>query len=231
MNYLSLVQQGMLLTRMGDARLSTPITTFTGAANTEYEMIQWIAQSDVDLQLHRDRWLFMRGSADLTLPIGETSLTPSVAQADIRLIIPAEDYGGRRSIGCYKDTREDESRITFLDYGNWYGNSIGRGAATTRNGRPGQCSELNGKIMFDAVADAPYHITFDYLKRPVRMASEGAVSVIPEDYHMAIVFWAITRYYCLTRDKTTELRSKADLELARCLNRMYAAQLPPFTTG
>lgn len=230
MDYLALVNQGLLLSRVGEARLSEPLTTFAGATGPAYEMIQWIAQADVDVQLLRTHWLFMRDSANLLLPEGQSTLVPALSQSAIRLILPAEDNCGRRTIGCYKDSPADGSRITLVDYEQWYGNSLGRGA-DERTGRPTRYTERNGTLYFDATTDANYQLTFDYLRLPQRMSVTGSESIIPLQHRMAIVWWALARYYCLTRDKTGELRAKCEAELDREMTRMYLAQLPTVTLG
>lgn len=230
MNYLELVQQLLLLSRISEGRLSEPLATFTGASGPEYEAIQWIAQSDADLQLQRNGWLFMRGNADLLLSSGASSLTPVAAQNTIRMILPAEDNAGRRSIGCYANALSDESRVAFIDYECWYGAGLGRGTQQ-RSGRPSCCTNNNGVLLFDAVADANYHITFDYTRHPQRMTLTTSESLIPEEHRMVIVWWALHRYYSLSRDSTGEFRAKCKVEMDRELNRLYAAQLPPFTAG
>lgn len=224
MDYLALVNQGMLLSRVGEARLSEPLTTFAGATGPVYEMIQWIAQADLDLQLARNGWLFMRDSADLLLPEGQSELVPAASLSTIRSIIPAEDDGGRRSIGCYKDSLSDESRITLIDYEAWYGNALG-GVAASRQGRPSRFTERSGKLYFDATADANYKITFDFLRKPTRMTVTTSESVIPVEHRMAIVWWALTRYYCTTRDKAGDFRGRCGVELDREMHRLYGSQL------
>lgn len=230
MNYLELVQQVLLLSRISESRLSEPLSTFTGATGPEYEAIQWVAQADVDLQLHRNGWLFMRGNADLLLSSGASTLTPAAALSTIRMILPAEDCAGRRSIGCYLDSVADESRVAFIDYERWYGSGLGRGTQQ-RSGRPSCCTDNKGVILFDAVADTNYQITFDYTRKPQRMTLATSESLIPEEHRMVIVWWALHRYYCLSRDSTTEFRAKCKVEMDRELNRLYAAQLPPTTSG
>lgn len=230
MTYLELVQWGMLLARNGTDRLSEMPTTFAGATGPWYEMIQWIKRADLDIQLSRNGWLFMRGSADLLLPAGASTLEPTVSQNTIRAMLPAEDCGGRRTIGCYADSLADESAVAFITYEQWYGNRIGRGTQQT-SGRPGRWSERSGKVYFDAVADRDYRITFDYIRQPQAMELVGSVSILPAERHMAIVYWALFHFYALTRDNTTEIRAKLKPELDRELNRLYADHLPPITVG
>lgn len=229
MNYLDLVRSGMLLTRTGEKRLSEPMTSFSGATGPEYEMIQWIAQADVDIQNYRSGWLFMRNSGDIVLNQGETQLVPAAAQNTIRAIVPAEDSAGRRSLGCYRDSLADESRVLFVDYETWYGSRIGAGVV--RDGRPMRCTERAGRLLFDSAADANYHITFDFIRKSQKMTTETSESLVPEEHRMAIVWWALLHYYCLTRDKAQELRAKSEVELHRELTRMFNAQLPPTSTG
>lgn len=224
MDYLALVNQGMLLSRVGEARLSEPMTTFDGATGPAYEMIQWIAQADLDLQLARNGWLFMRDSADLLLPQGQASLVPSASLSTIRSVIPAEDDAGRRSIGCYKDSPSDTSRVNLIDYEAWYGNAIGADALG-RSGRPGRFTERSGNLYFDTTADANYKITFDFLRKPIRMAVASSESVIPVEHRMAIVWWALARYYCTTRERSADFRNRCAVELDREMHRLYGSQL------
>lgn len=228
MNYLALVNQGMLLSRVGEARLSEPVTTFDGATGPLYEMIQWIAQADLDIQRLRTAWLFMRRSADLLLPEGQSQLSPTVSDATIRAILPAEDNRGMRSIGCYRDSLADESRVQFVDYEQWYGNSMGANVAA-RTGRPNRVTERSGTLYFDTTADANYQVRFDYLRQPVQMTTTTSESLIPVEHRMAIVWWALARYYSTTRDKSGEYRAKCKDELDREMSRLYIAQLPPIT--
>lgn len=230
MTYLELVQQVLLLSRISESRLSEPLSSLTGVTGPEYEVTQWVAQSDVDLQLHRNGWLFMRGNADLLLSSGASSLTPAAAQNTIRMILPAEEDNGRRSIGCYLDSLADESRVNFVDYERWYAVGYGRGTLQ-RTGRPAHCANNNGVLLFDAVADENYRITFDYVRQPQRMTLATSESLIPDEHRMVIVWWALHRYYSLTRDSTPEFRAKCKVEMDRELNRLYAAQLPPITAG
>jgi hypothetical protein len=229
-NYLSLVQKMLLLTRASDARISEPLANFDGASGITYEAIQWIADADTDIQRLRDGWRFMRMHADIALASGERSVTPSSALDTISKVIPAEDSGGQRSIGCYLESLADESRVAYLDYEHWYGNGVGRGAQT-RTGRPGRCTIDQGSIMFDTTADQNYQLTFDYVRTAQRMTTVTSESLIPTEHRMAIVWWALLHFYCLTRDKTTEFREKCRLELAREMTRLYNKQLPPITTG
>lgn len=230
MNYLSLVQKMLLLMRASETRLSEPLTTFAGATGVTYEAIQWIADADVDLQRHRDGWRFMRLHADIALATGESSVAPASALDTVSKVIPAEDVGGYRSIGCYLDSLADESRVAYLDYEHWYGNGVGRGVSE-RTGRPGRCTMDQGTLRFDTTADQNYQVTFDYLRTASRMTTATAESLIPDAHRMAIVWWALLHYYCLTRDKTTEFREKCRIELAREMNRLYNKQLPSITTG
>lgn len=230
MTYLELVQHGMLLSRIGDARLDQQPSSFANATGAFYEMIQWIALADIDIQRHRNSWLFMRGSADLLLPSGASTLVPSVSDNTIRAVLPAEDCGGRRSIGVYKDSVADESPVALVDYERWYGNRVGRGTQQT-SGRPSRYTERNGTLLFDSIADQNYRITFDFIRKPTRMPLENSESVIPSDHHMAIVYWAIFHYYTVTRNSTSEDRVKFKAELDREMNRLYNNHLPNVTTA
>lgn len=230
MNYLALVQQLLLLLRATPERVSEPLSSFTGATGLTYEAIQWIAQADVDLQLHRVGWKFMRRQADILLPAGSFSVVPASSLDTIRRIVPSEDACGLRTIGCYLDSVSDESRVEYIDYERWYGMNLGRGASLGQ-GRPGRCTNNAGTLLFDTVADQNYHLTFDYERTAVRMAATSDQSLIPVEHRMAIVWWAVVRYYCLTREKTDRLRERGAGELAREMNRLYTLQLPPITTG
>lgn len=232
MNLLDMTRMGLLLTRASQERPSEPIATTTGLTGVAYEMCQWIIQSDLDIQLSKNGWLYMRGSADLLLPEGATSLLPSASLATVRAVIPAEDNSGRASIGCYRDTVDDESRVSFFPYGIWYGNNMGRGQSLSF-GRPSRCSiNRDGRILFDTTTDSNYHVTFDFMRQPQKMAlSDDQASIIPPEHHMSIVWWAIARYYCTTRDKTDELKRNSGLELVREITRLHSAQLPQYTIG
>lgn len=228
MNYLALVQQLLSLLRASDRRVSEPLTTFTGATGVTYEAIQWIAQADVDLQLHRARWSFMRQQADIALPSGNSSVVLASSLDTIRRLIPAEHCGGR-SIGVYRDSTADETRVAYYDYENWYGLHLGRGNQLG-NGRPGRCTNNAGTLLFDTIADQNYQLTFDYERTAARMTATDSESLIPVEHRMAIVWWALVRYYCTTREKVEALRKSGAIELDREMNRLYTQQLPPITT-
>jgi len=231
-NLLGLVRQALLIARVSKDAPTSPLTSVSAAKGVDYEMMRYIIQSDVDIQSAQRNWLFMRKPASLVLQSGEVSINAPSSLSSLRRVIPAEDSSGVQSIGCYADSVSDETRVVVVPYEMWYGQSIGRGASL-RSGRPASCSIApDGVIHFDKSADRSYQISFDYMRSPAPMQeSDSSTSIIPSDNHMAIVWWALCRYYSASRDKTSEFREKCRIEMERELGRLYATELPEFTTG
>lgn len=87
----------------------------------------------------------------------------------------------------------------------------------------------DNKILFFPVPDGDYPVSVDYYRKPVPLVNGTDVSVIPEEYHEAIVCRALM-FYAHYEEDTYLFQTKL-LEYNQWLNRLSQTQQPQITFG
>lgn len=231
MNYLELVQTTLLLLRAGNERLSAPIESLEGLSGINYEVAQWVKMADRDIQNSRAGWLFLRRSAEVDAPAGQRVIDVRSALTDLASVIPSTGDGDGRFITTYGADRLSEIKCHFIPWEMWRGSVYDRAPFSVSEAPIRFTIQPDGRMVLDPAPTVPRRMLFDYRMMHVPMTDGSSESLIPPQHHMAIVMWAIARYYCLTRDAINELRAKAGMEMEREMQRMYNDQLPEITYG
>lgn len=230
MNYLALCQKVNLILRLGNETPGTEPTTVTAQDGPLYEMVQWVRASHEDICFARTDWNFMRANDTLTFAQGErakdhSAIVAVIADFDRLLPFVTENNG---YIGIVPDgvSQAAEMTVIYVPYQQWQG---AYDAPPIPTGQPTYFTITpEGGIEFDSIPDRAYIVRINYRRAIVQLDDDADEPMFPERYHNAIVWWAILHYYCLTRDKTAELRGRAEGELKREMSKLFNEQLPDF---
>lgn len=231
MDYLALCKKVHLMVRIGEETPGTQPAAVTGQTGVLAEMVQWVTASHDDIcKLHTD-WAFMRGSTSFTLALGDRILTKAEMVAAVPTfgkVAPfVTDNGAFIGITPVADPGAAEEIVEYVPYQEWQG---AYDAPPIQTGRPTHFTIAPDQSMeFSAIPDQAYSVRTNYRKKVVPLAANTDQPMLDEDYHNLIVYWAVVHYYCLSRDKTQELRAKADAGLKRELTKLRNEQLPAFT--
>lgn len=233
MDYLRLAQKVHLILRIGEETPGTQPVNVTGQSGVLAEIVQWVNGAHDDICRSRTQWSFMRSTFSMTLALGDRVIT----KADLELAYP--DYDSVRPYvtnnGAFLGivptgvAGAAEEVVEYVPYQQWQGIYD---AAPLSTGQPTYYTVTpDQSLEFNTIPDRAYTIRGGYDKKVIPLTVNGSLPMFPERYHNVIVWWAIVHYYCVSRDKTQELRAKSDVELKRELSKLYNEQLPDMTIG
>lgn len=237
MNFVELCRRVHLITRIGEEAPGTQPTTVVGVRGVTAEIVQWVAASYDDiLSLHTD-WRFLTSQiATLLVPEGERGLD----LAAVKLQAP-DWYEARPFVGSdyayllirppqgTSDVDSSEQEVRYVDDQAWWGHFD---VAPIPTGQPSFFTvPPTGGILFDTTTDRDYTVRIMYRPNRPHLTADADVPIIPEDYQLVVVWWAIVNYYCVSRDGTGELLQKATKNLRRELTNLRNTQLPSLVSG
>lgn len=231
MNYLALVRKVDLILRIGTETPGTQPSSIALAEGVHAEMVQWVTYAHDDICLMRKNWTFMLGSFDIELGAGDRVISHADMLAEeptfgkITPFVDAERaYLGITAAGV---AGAAEELVEYVPYQYWQG---AYDAAPISTGQPTHFTITpDDGLEFNALADRAYTIRGNFKRKVVPLVADADEPMFDSEYHNAIVWYAIVHYYCPSRDKTMELRQKADIELKREMTKLFNEQLPDFT--
>lgn len=231
MNYLALCKRVDLILRIGTETPGTQPTTVAGQSGTNAEIVQWVAASHDDICRMRTDWAFMRASGNFSLPTADRLITKAEMIAAYATFGKINPFVG--SDGAYLGITPTgvagaaEGVVEYVPWQHWQGNYD---AAPLSTGMPTHFTVAPDQgLEFNALADRDYTIRANFRKKVVPLAADGDLPMFDDDYHGVIAWHAVVHYYCPSRDKTMELRQKADIVYRRELTKMVNEQTPDFT--
>lgn len=216
------------LLRAGEQKLGSSPDTVESQDGINGEIARWVAQADLDIQNDKEAWRFLLREATVSISEGVNQFDPTNFIGDFGGLALADNEGRDRYAMIFRQSRADETPVRYIPWEHWQFGVFDRGERG--QGRPVRMTlRPDGRIQVDPSPDDGYFMRLPYKAAPVRMATNESQSPIPVRHRMAIVWWAIARYYCVTRDGTGEFLVKAQRELDREINRLCQSQLPEFT--
>lgn len=222
MNYLELVQRLRRKCRVAGANPAT----VQGVPNEETaRLADWINEALFQIQSLRQDWPWMRGAASFQTLDGQAEYTlAQIGVADLA------DWD-TRTFRSYKTDAgiKGEVFMTSLVYADWrdlyqYGN------LRTQRTQPLNVTVLpNRGLGLGPTPQAGYTVLGEYWRLPQTLKADTDVPRIPEQYHMAIVYKAMSFYGA--SEAAAEVYQEGEVEYKRMLMRMLARELTPPSLG
>lgn len=227
MNYLELVKATMLLIRAGQSPLESPLDTVDGATGLNFEIASYVAMALRAIEIENPRWKWMIRNQTLIVPAGTDMVDPEAIDGFDEVVL--DGVPGNHSIQWFTELdSSDARRVSYIPWESFNASLFGLlrsdGAPTTFSIDPSE------QIVLSAKSPQQAFLGVRYRRKPQLLLTDNDVPEMPERHHMAIVWWAIARLYCVTRDADS-LMKKADRELNRGMQKMRNSQIDDVFVG
>lgn len=232
MTRLQLCQRLHSLLRSGGGLTGTAPTDTTTQEGKLQEIVNWIDFAYQDIQNDQDEWAFRSKQGTYNTTSGTRTFAISGSVADYDALQPSRAQYERRFILCHLTSAgvSNQTNVYYIPYEDFQQGHYDRGVISS--GKPQYFTiRPDGQMTVYPNPDDTYTLTFDYRRTLHAMTADADEPILPEKYQMAIVWWAVCRYYCTTRDGTGEFLQKSDREMKREMRKLYAEQLPEMTLG
>lgn len=200
----------------------------TSTVNQSGEMLRvvnWVKQSWLDIQALHQTWNFL--VRDLSFTTVQSQGDYTLAQAN------AADLGklDMHSLRCQQTDMGYQNR-QFMEEWDWVNFRDMYRFNNLIEGRPIRFSvdPANKNICLAAIPDARgYTITGRYWARPVALTMDNQEPAIPEQHHMVIAYWALSKY--AGYEAAPEAKQEANENKPRMMSALEADQLPMMSIG
>ena len=226
MNFLQLVNRTRV--ECGVSGANTPLLTAQSLTGESARIASWVNASWVDVQTTKEDWQWMRNPFEFNTVTQQQTYTPT--QVGV-----AATFGNwkRDSFRCSSvgQNYRDEQLMNYMDY-TTFRNLYQYANMRTTYMRPVVVSIVPGadkSLAFGATPDQPYVITGEYYIKPTEMSADTDTPIIPDRYHLIIVYRAMMQYAGF--NAASEVYQRGELEFRRLMNRLNIDQLPTITSG
>lgn len=137
----------------------------------EYKQyVDWVNRAYMEIQEDRADWgwLWAQGSESITT--GQSLYSLESPTIDVNRV------------------RIDDGYIQYVPYQSWNYYTLQEGKPTAFTLNPARELQVN------SLPDQDYTLTYDYFKNPTLMANNSDVPLLPQRYHMLIVYKAMLYY-------------------------------------
>ena len=207
--FLELVQE--LHTESGAAGVApTSVTSQTGEAA---RLVAWIRRADYKLQGKWINWKFLRTEF----------LTGNVTTADVAtLASPATlKTWELESFKIIYPGETEQYPLPAVEYEN-----VKNEILDTNSGIPDRVIIMpDNTLQFEPVPNGAYTIIADFYEKPVKLAANDDVSLIPEEYHDSAILGRALMFYA-NYENAPEIRTQGQELYAEGLSEMENHQLP-----
>lgn len=213
MNFLELCQKAHKKSGLSGASLPSVENQIGMLA----KLVDFVQEADLDIQRSDKRWKFLWAEASSQLLQGVTDYLP----ADLSLL--ANNLTSDQVISAEIDNGQTLKYLSWTDFKLRCQVHIKQGST----GEPTHYTIMpNGKVRVCPIPEKDLPISVEYYKSPVPMVNNTDTTLIPPEYHSAIVYAALKLFAIEQED--SDLYSMADnkfqmVELELCNN-----QLPKF---
>jgi len=200
-------------------------STVVGQTGEMLRVVNWIKKSWVDIQNLHKSWTFLINDLAFTTAASKGDYTladmnaSNLRQLDLKSLRCEITSMGFRNRQFMEDWDWDQFRNLYR-FNN------------LTEGRPIRFSvdPKDRSLCLAAIPDATgYTITGRYWSKPIEFTADADVPAIPEQYHMLIVYWALSKY--AGYESAPEAKQEALENKARMLSALEADQLPDVEIG
>jgi len=228
MNYLQLCQRFIR-----ECGISGTLSTVSGQSGEMLRVTDWVGQAWLELQSKHDDWDWMRSSGLLGAgasfaTLAGTFVYPLGVGAGKTGVDPAVfNKWDRAAFRCYTTAagKNDEMALDLVGYDAWR-DAYMMGAMRLVQTRPvaiALAPDLS--LCLGPPPTAGYTITGDYFRAPVAMAADGDLPTgLPSQFHMAIVYLAMTYY--AGYEAAPEVIDRGQIGYARLVAQLEALRAP-----
>lgn len=221
MNYLQLVNRARVECGVSGGNLTTALNQ-TGE-NARFS--SWINSAYVDIQTSKEDWDFLRSTFQFNTVAQQQNYTATEAGI-------GNTFGNwkRDSFRCSLDSNfVDEQLMAYMKY-DQFRNVYQYGNMRTTYARPVAVAfEPDKGLSFGPIPDQVYVINGEYYLKPVEFTSDTQEPIMPDRYHMLIVYKAMMYY--AGYESAPEVFSRGEYEFRRLMNRLQIDQLPTLISG
>jgi len=230
-NFLQIAQRVGLLLRFGDGPAGAEPETVVDQFGRNREVVEWVNMAYADIQAYHPNWLFMRKQGQITLTPDVRDYDPRAQIADLAYVIGSEaGQQSRYVLVAAGPEQTDQQPAYFIPYEQWRMGVFDRGVRS--DGRPYRWTiNPDNTMSFDPTPKLAHNVEFDYFRETHVLVTDTDEPIMPKEHHMAIVWWAINKYYCTTRENSNDIYVKSGTELRREMNRLGVKQLPEYTSA
>lgn len=184
------------------------------------KIVDWVLTAYQDVQNKHATWDFMRFDFTFQTIAATSTYLPSAVNLAEHAKWEVNDMRAYlASTGL-----SDEARIRYRP---WRQFKAVRQIGVVSTGKPCEFSVRPDKsAMFWPTPDAIYTISGEYWKRAQTMTANADEPLIPDEYHMIIV-WGAVRYYAGDQG-AAELYALADINYTKLMRALEKDQLPQF---
>ena len=150
------------------------------------KIVTWVNEAWREIQLEKKNWLFMWSPFSFETIVNTSDYTTT--SLTVRDFVPEPLVIYKKSLGV-----ADKKTIPYISYDDWYERySTSNAPATT----PSVWTKLpNGTLRFYPTPDDAYVVSGNGQLKVQTLTANTDIPVMPEDYHMAIVWSAAQRWF------------------------------------
>lgn len=229
MNFLQLVQ----MTKREAGITGAAPATLANQVEEINRVSGWVASAWMDIQTMHTEWEFMRGLFSFNSTAQQGQYTPVQAGVTLAASPTVSSLGNwkRDSFRKYLVANgvSNETILPYLPYSTFRDMYL-FGTQRTNYAPPVVFTiDPVKNLILGNSPDAVYNINGEFYSKPVTLAIDADTPSMPSEFHLAIVWKAITHYGMF--EAASEALARGEKEYPKWLNRLVADQLPTITFG
>lgn len=205
-------------TRMISGMQGTGPTSVVNAQGADGVIVRFVKDAYVDIQNHREDWMWMEGSASFTTTNGKSTYS----FLDIFLTTTPRFKKYCQGSFIITDASGKKSYLRYIDRDSLeslYLNDTTRSTPTIFSEDPS-----TGSIMLRPIPSGTFSISFRYQKGPEILTTDAQVPALPISFHSLIVYKAVEKMSIYLG--SPEIYRGYAAETAKMLGQLMRSELP-----
>jgi len=189
------------------------------------KIVEWVQAADEDIQNMYPDWEFLRDDFSFSTIAAQQSYTPTQAGESTLANWKVNERGDVRIYSSVLD----ESYLVYMPWQEFKSTYL-FGSSRSQTGRPTVFSiKPNNSIIFHPIPNAVFNCNGEFYGKAVTMATNTADPQFPSQFHMILVWRALTLYGAY--DAADERYTHGQNEYLRILTALKRDQMPQITWG